>query len=159
VDEGLDRPDVDEAPLGLGHQRLEVLGQLGLQVGDLVVADDAPEGGEDRARVALGRAHVHALALGDPAQELVEMERLGRAVDVEVGDERRRQALGDVARLAGGESLPECLEDRAHGALGALAREVGLLLHQRDEVVVVRVHAALGRTPPPAVQRDQPVAF
>lgn len=55
----------------------EVPGELGRHVGDLLLADGAAERGEDRPGVLLGGGPGHPFALGDPAQELLEVERFG----------------------------------------------------------------------------------
>jgi hypothetical protein len=70
----------------------------------------------------------HALALGDAADELGEVERLRPVPVPEEGPELLRQLLRDVFRLAAGQALGERLQRRADGPLGQLAGGAGVTL-------------------------------
>ena len=82
----------------------------------------------------LGARDVGALALGDATQELVEVERLGISFAAHEAAEWLGQLCGEVVGLPAGDAFAERLERRLHGPLGVGRGEVGLALHEREEL-------------------------
>jgi len=80
--------------------------------------------------VVRGRTRVDALALGDAADELPSVERLGVAAGVleQPHAQLVGKLLAEVARLAPCDALAERAKRRARGALGLLPRDPGALL-------------------------------
>jgi hypothetical protein len=87
--------------------------------------------------VPLGGGDVGLLALGHPAEELVDVEALAAMLRQQPGPELGRQLRDQVPRLSRGDPLGERLQNHADGALSLLISEICPLLDDRDELLVV----------------------
>lgn len=127
----LERQDLDRG--SPRQQRRELLRQLGLNVGELVGARGLRQRHEDRAGQPLGGGHVHRRAPGHAADELIDIETLGRIRGEQPWAQLRRQLLREVASLRWREPLGERRQGGACGTLGVLPLETRHSLHNRDE--------------------------
>ena len=105
-------------------------------------AERAAERSEHGPRVPQRGLDIRPLAVRDPAQELVDVQRLSVRLGVDERLQLGRQLLENVPGLSSGEALGQGLQGRLGGALGRVPAQPATRLADRlDDLLVV--HTAL----------------
>ena len=142
VPELVGRHDLQVAELCLRDQRLVGLGKGGRQVLHRLRAERTAERGEHGPRVAQRGLEFRPLAARDPAQELVDVQRLSVRLGVDERLQLGRQLLENVPGLSSDEALGQGLRGRLGGARGRVpARPATRLPDGLNDLLVV--HPAL----------------